>query len=271
MMRQLHEQATPDEPLLVRLRELRDRTGLSLVALAARTPYSKSAWHRYLSGTQRPPRSAVEALARLADADPFPVLSLWEAADAPPIARPPDETDQVRPRGARLRSRLPLPMLALLTLAAAAIAAFAMSGRHSPHGAQNVVAAPRCHGRSCQGMLPDASACARDARTKSTVTGPAYVVRLRHSPSCGTVWAEVLVRSGHAREVSVRAGQDVLSATYPARNSTGYASPMLAVSSPRGAEACAEVDEELACTGLNVEEFADARAPRSGERASQSA
>ncbi|KOG34065.1 helix-turn-helix domain-containing protein [Streptomyces resistomycificus] len=49
------------------LRLLKDRTGLSLVALGARTAYSKSSWHRYLNATQPPPRQAVSALCRIAD------------------------------------------------------------------------------------------------------------------------------------------------------------------------------------------------------------
>ncbi|WP_405880217.1 helix-turn-helix domain-containing protein [Streptomyces sp. NBC_01136] len=48
------------------LRLLKDRTGLSLVALGARTAYSKSSWQRYLNATQPPPRQAVVALCRVA-------------------------------------------------------------------------------------------------------------------------------------------------------------------------------------------------------------
>ncbi|MFK4144277.1 helix-turn-helix domain-containing protein [Streptomyces sp. NPDC004065] len=48
------------------LRDLKDRTGLSLVALGARTAYSKSSWQRYLNATQPPPRQAVDALCRVA-------------------------------------------------------------------------------------------------------------------------------------------------------------------------------------------------------------
>ncbi|MFJ3308935.1 DUF2690 domain-containing protein [Streptomyces sp. NPDC086549] len=255
-MRQPQEPTTPDEPLVVRLRELKDRTGLSLAALAARTPYSKSAWHRYLAGTQRPPRSAVDALARIAGVDPAPVLALWEASDGPPDASPPEDGGQVRPGRSRLGR---LPAFALLTVAAAGAAAFAVSARHSPPGTQTVTASPRCHGRSCVGELPDVSACVRDAQTKSTVTDTAYDVRLRYSPACGTVWSEVRMHSPHTREISVRAGEDVLSATYPAEDSTGNTSPMLAVPSLRGVEACAEVDGELACTGLDVEEAGERR------------
>lgn len=69
-------QPLPDElPAEVRhfveqLRLLKDRTGLSLVALGARTAYSKSSWHRYLNATQPPPRQAVVALCRVAASTP---------------------------------------------------------------------------------------------------------------------------------------------------------------------------------------------------------
>ncbi|MFE0508744.1 helix-turn-helix domain-containing protein [Streptomyces sp. NPDC058964] len=48
------------------LRLLKDSTGLSLVALGARTAYSKSSWQRYLNAVQPPPRQAVDALCRVA-------------------------------------------------------------------------------------------------------------------------------------------------------------------------------------------------------------
>jgi hypothetical protein len=51
------------------VRQLKDRTGLSLVALGARTAYSKSSWQRYLNATQPPPRQAVAALCRVAGID----------------------------------------------------------------------------------------------------------------------------------------------------------------------------------------------------------
>jgi hypothetical protein len=51
----LSESLDPDVRLLVeQLRRLKLRTGLSLVELAESTPYSKSAWHRYLNGTKFP-------------------------------------------------------------------------------------------------------------------------------------------------------------------------------------------------------------------------
>ncbi|WP_079249681.1 XRE family transcriptional regulator [Streptomyces sp. IMTB 2501] len=256
-MRHPQGSTTPDDPLVVGLRELKDRTGLSLAALAARTPYSKSAWHRYLSGATPPPRAAVEALCRLAGADPEAVLALWEAADASAATAGTEKPGRMR-RFRRIASWrapwLPLSALALFGAATAVTAAVALYTRPGNAPAEQPVSAvPRCHGRSCQGELPDASMCAKDARTVSEVTDPAYTVRLRYSPACGTAWSEVRLRSAKVREVSVRAGQDVLSAGYPAADSDGDSSPMLSVPSPRGVEACAEVDGELACTGLDVE------------------
>ncbi|WP_329256133.1 helix-turn-helix domain-containing protein [Streptomyces sp. NBC_01478] len=79
-------QPLPDElPAEVRhfveqLRLLKDRTGLSLVALGARTAYSKSSWHRYLNATQPPPRQAVVALCRVAGVDAERIGVRWELA-----------------------------------------------------------------------------------------------------------------------------------------------------------------------------------------------
>ncbi|MEU7057445.1 DUF2690 domain-containing protein [Streptomyces sp. NPDC046197] len=246
MWQQPQGAAPSSGPLAATLRELRERTGLSLAALAARTPYSKSAWHRYLTGAKHPPRSAVEALAGLAGADPEPALALWEAAGEPPAA----PAGQVSAPG-RLR-RLLLPALTLLTAIAAVVAAaLATSSRSGAPGTRVVMTSQRCHGGSCQGELPGASVCAGDARTESTVTDVSYTVRLRYSPSCGVAWSEVRVRGAVAREVSVRAGEDALSATYSADDVRGYTSPMLSVTSARGVEACGEVSGQLACTGLD--------------------
>ncbi|MEU9489225.1 helix-turn-helix domain-containing protein [Streptomyces decoyicus] len=67
--------------LVVQLRRLKDHSGLSLAALAARTSYSKSSWERYLNGKKLPPRAAVEALARVCEADVPRLLALHEVAE----------------------------------------------------------------------------------------------------------------------------------------------------------------------------------------------
>lgn len=69
--------------LVVQLRRFKDRSGLSLAALAAKTSYSRSSWERYLNGKQLPPADAVEQLALVCGADPVRLLVLHEvAADA---------------------------------------------------------------------------------------------------------------------------------------------------------------------------------------------
>lgn len=250
----------PDEEFLVeRLRGLRQRTGLSLAALAAVTPFSKSTWHRYLNGDQFPPRSAVESLGRLAQTDPGPLLSLWDAvsrsrcgavglpAQAPPprVPSPQGQAPDAPVRGRRVRS----PHRAVIALAAVAAATMAVTA-----GAAEVLdtdpapAAASCRGHGCQGLFPTSETCGRDARTESAVRRAGEVVLLRFSASCSTVWSEVRTRAGGAREISVRAGRDELSATYPGDPADGYSSPMLAAASPRGAEACAEVAGRVACT-----------------------
>ncbi|MBK3577376.1 peptidoglycan-binding protein [Streptomyces sp. MBT65] len=67
--------------LVIRLRRLKDHSGLSFRQLAAKTGYSPKSWERYLGGRTLPPREAVEALARIAgDEDPTRLLALHEVA-----------------------------------------------------------------------------------------------------------------------------------------------------------------------------------------------
>ena len=66
--------------LVVRLRRLKDHSGLSLRQLAAKTGYSASSWERYLGGRSLPPREAVEAMARIGGDDPTRLLALHEVA-----------------------------------------------------------------------------------------------------------------------------------------------------------------------------------------------
>jgi hypothetical protein len=67
--------------LVIELRALKDRAGLSLAALAHRSPYSKSSWERYLNGKAMPPQHAVACLGKLADADPARLMALWDLAN----------------------------------------------------------------------------------------------------------------------------------------------------------------------------------------------
>jgi len=113
-----------------RLRLLKQRTGLSLAALAAVTPFSKSTWHRYLHGDQLPPRAAVAALARLAHTEPEglnSLLSLWDAAvqeqSRPPTPPPPTPpVPSVRPPVRPRRLRAPTRALVALAVMATTVA-----------------------------------------------------------------------------------------------------------------------------------------------------
>ncbi|MER0241422.1 helix-turn-helix domain-containing protein [Streptomyces sp. HSW2009] len=84
------------QQLVVQLRRLKDRSGLSMIALAAKTGYSRSSWDRYLNGQALPPQRAVEELARAAGADPVRLLVLHEVAkeawQQSASAAPPDRT-----------------------------------------------------------------------------------------------------------------------------------------------------------------------------------
>jgi transcriptional regulator with XRE-family HTH domain len=66
--------------LVVRLRRLKDHSGLSVRQLAARTGYSTKSWERYLGGSSLPPPEAVAALAGIGGDDPTRLLALREVA-----------------------------------------------------------------------------------------------------------------------------------------------------------------------------------------------
>jgi transcriptional regulator with XRE-family HTH domain len=81
--RPLRDNVGPEMRLLtVELRTLKDRTGLSLEALAKKTSCSTSSWSRYLNGQTLAPRDLAAALGVLADANQPRLMALWELADA---------------------------------------------------------------------------------------------------------------------------------------------------------------------------------------------
>ncbi|WP_461066890.1 peptidoglycan-binding protein [Streptomyces pseudoechinosporeus] len=69
-----------ERQLVVQLRRLKDRSGLSLSALAAKTTYSSSSWERWLNGKKPVPRGAVTELADVCGTDPTRLLVLHEVA-----------------------------------------------------------------------------------------------------------------------------------------------------------------------------------------------
>ncbi|WP_329460747.1 peptidoglycan-binding protein [Streptomyces sp. NBC_01497] len=96
--------------LIVQMRRLKDRSGLSLASLQTKTSYSSSSWERYLSGRALPPRKVLEELARVSGVDPTRLLVLHELAEeawnqettgAPAPETPEPVVDTAEPENAR--------------------------------------------------------------------------------------------------------------------------------------------------------------------------
>ncbi|WP_328311930.1 XRE family transcriptional regulator [Streptomyces sp. NBC_00442] len=250
--RPLPESTRPELRLLIdELRHLKQCSGLSLAGLAARTTYSKSAWHRYLNGDNLPPRDAVDAFGALGGAEHHArLLDLWDRAvraphpgSADPAGRPVTPAGTGAPPGRAAPPAHPAPPAhsdaapsarrsrrRTLTIAAALALVGSAAWAAVPHASHATPAAPApsaCRGAGCQGADPARSACRTDARTQSALTTASYAVRLRFSPSCDTVWSEV-------RSSSTGADTE---------------SPMLVAPDPGRAEACAEVGGTMLCTG----------------------
>ncbi|MEE1938967.1 peptidoglycan-binding protein [Streptomyces sp. TRM 70361] len=134
----------PVRRLVVRLRGLKDHSGLSMRQLAAKTGYSAKSWERYLGGRSLPPRDAVEAMARICGEDPTRLLALHEVAaeawgagrggaSAPEAAgtagaeSPPAESGRGRPHGRPPRIALVAGAVVLALAVSTAVLLFARS------------------------------------------------------------------------------------------------------------------------------------------------
>ncbi|MER6015858.1 helix-turn-helix domain-containing protein [Streptomyces bluensis] len=224
--------------LAAELSALRERTGLSLAALAGRTSYSKSSWQRYLNGTKPPPRQAVVALCALAREPTTRLLALWELADAawsgravtgsaapsgdPDTAtRDPDtETPVPVPMAASVRSRRRrMRWLALLVVATVGVALTAVelardggvrkgSGREEWPTVQQ--ATPQCMGAACIGRSAAEVYCGIGdfVKTLATFRGSGgQRLELRYGERCQAVWLRTTgLRVGEYADLSVEGG-----------------------------------------------------------------
>ncbi|MEU0162235.1 DUF2690 domain-containing protein [Streptomyces sp. NPDC006261] len=208
---------TPEHTrLITALRELRADAGLSLVALAERTAYSKSSWERYLNGKALPPRQAVQDLCRLADHPQGRPLALWEIAEsswsrrsaATPQPAPSPSTDGPPPppmeaattEGPRRRlgrSRLLVLLASACSVIAGGVAVvllFLLLGSEAPRDEPSPASvpfslAPLCHGTACEGRDPMRLICGIGPDTLATYrTATGAHVELRHSEKCGASW-----------------------------------------------------------------------------------
>ncbi|MEV0320150.1 helix-turn-helix domain-containing protein [Streptomyces sp. NPDC050658] len=200
------------------LRELRAAAGLSLAALAAKTPYSKSSWERYLNGKVLPPRQAVEELCDLAGERRDRPLALWGLAESAwsgragsggvraPAAQPEpaDDPAPAEPAGRRRRWRstgfLAGALGGLAAVAAGVLLVVSGLGgggtdaKGAPTGSKSAPG-PGCSGDSCTGKDAEATRCSGAANPPGTLAehrfGGGTVVKVRRSVECGVVWARI--------------------------------------------------------------------------------
>jgi hypothetical protein len=88
--------------LATQLRRMKERSGLTVPGLAARTGHSAESWALTLAGRQIPPLAAVEVLAQASGADYDRIGALWHLADRA-------VTGPVGPAGAGERAGRPVP------------------------------------------------------------------------------------------------------------------------------------------------------------------
>ncbi|WP_306320436.1 MULTISPECIES: XRE family transcriptional regulator [unclassified Streptomyces] len=201
-------EAAEVERLVEALREARADTGLSLAALAAKTPYSKSSWERYLNGKTLPPRQAVEELCALAGRPPRRALALWELADgawsgraAAPRPRPPvEQPPEPRPpfwRRAHPGVLVAVAVAGVVALAAGTVGVLTAGERDGGPSKADVTHASQakgCHGADCTGKDPEQFLCGIDPVPRTLGRWqPAgnTVVKVRYGAACRAVWARI--------------------------------------------------------------------------------
>ncbi|MFI1027453.1 helix-turn-helix domain-containing protein [Streptomyces sp. NPDC020951] len=216
--------------LTAALKELKDRTGLSLARLAAETTFSKSSWERYLNGRSLPPRQAVQELCRLAGEPDGRCLALWEIAKSeesgrpkdpprtppqpsPPLlppppspslspSEPPSSSPSPSPEGSA-----PVPVghrgaaaaAILASVCAVVFGAVAVTLVLLPEenpaprpSATRSTGGPQCRTTTCEGKKPAAMNCAGSPDTLAEhVTATGASIQLRYSRVCGTSWARM--------------------------------------------------------------------------------
>ncbi|MGI3200255.1 DUF2690 domain-containing protein [Streptomyces sp. GLT-R25] len=217
--------------LAAALRDLRARTGLSMMGLAKRTAFSKSSWERYLNGKSVPPRDAVRELCRLASEPEGRCLALWEIAESewsgraapapapapaparrtdtvaeapsaapepvvPPEASAPASRDDTR-AGHRGAAVAVLASVCAVVVGGVAITLFLVLGQDAPRSSSSgfpspSATGPRCRGAACEGRNPMDMKCGVGPQTLASYrTASGAMLELRHSRTCGTSWARM--------------------------------------------------------------------------------
>ncbi|MET8180429.1 DUF2690 domain-containing protein [Streptomyces sp. NPDC005336] len=262
--------------LVEQLRRFKDRSGLSLVALAETTLHSKSSWDRYLNGRTLPPRQAVESLGRLVGADLDRLGALWdlaergwsgrgapewvepvepreraaraESAAAVPGAPPPGSRFRVPARFSRPAARWTAAALAAALVAAGA----ALALRAADHGAPPRTDSARnpsasgssdtrqldttCFAESCTGKDPKETRCAADAWTAALTKTHGVYVELRYSDSCKAAWARI--SWGKAGDIAEVVAVNGATRQDKVHYDTDVYTPMVASDAPSDVRAC---------------------------------
>jgi transcriptional regulator with XRE-family HTH domain len=199
----------PGTRLAAELRQLRQRTGLSLTRLANATTYSRSSWERYLNGKSLPPRSAVRELCHLADEPADHALALLDIARTNRTENAPStparqhtttvtNTPPPPPTGPTGHRRVHV-VTALASTCAVVIGTFVLVSlpparmREAPPSPSPTAATgPLCRRAGCQNKDPITTRCGAEPLTLAeheTATGA--WIQIRYSQECGTSWARM--------------------------------------------------------------------------------
>ncbi|MFF8913914.1 helix-turn-helix domain-containing protein [Streptomyces sp. NPDC015032] len=241
------------------LREIKERSGLSLAALASRTPYSKSSWERYLNGKKPVPRQAVDALCALTGTPAGRLLALWELADAEwsgrarpvPVPETPDRaTPGPAPATPRPGVRRGAVAAALAGVAAACLAVVAFVGGSPDERARTAteppVRNPGCRADTCESKSAVAMGCGGAGMITTLATHTAFGGRrleLRHAELCHAVWVRATgLMPGDRVELSLPAGRTQSVTAEGSLDAGRYlATPMASGDSRTGTRICLDV------------------------------
>ncbi|MEV6940651.1 DUF2690 domain-containing protein [Streptomyces sp. NPDC051172] len=206
--------------LAAELRLLRERSGLSLSALADESSYSKSSWQRYLAGRALPPWLAVRALCVLSD-EPEPRLrAVWELAEAAwsrrgaievveptsgaersasvddRAAEPAAVPERAPARPSRWRVGAAAGVAVMLLAALLSLTSRAWTDADAS-GSSTAAFRVGCTGRACDGLDPGVEKCGVEQspgmpKTLLHQQTPAgFGLEIRYSPMCRAAWARV--------------------------------------------------------------------------------
>ncbi|MFI5798810.1 helix-turn-helix domain-containing protein [Streptomyces sp. NPDC051677] len=281
------------------LRELKERTGLSLAGLAAKTTFSKSSWERYLNGRTLPPRPAVQELCRLAGEPAGRYLALRDLAQSEWSDDPPKDPTRTTtstststeppssPEGATAApgQRGATAVAVLVSVSALVFGAVVLTLLLLPHGSETAgpsaspsasATGPLCRGAACEGKDPLLMRCGPSPETLAEhVTATGASVQLRYSSMCGATWVrmwgtrigdEVEVR-GHLARVRTRTDADTYVHTLMATTRTGAVVQACFVPATGGRKECFQARVDPAASEPAPGTHASSGMPASGTRA----